>query len=80
VVTREDMKDWVLEALRSLGGKGYPKDVAKYIWEHYEAELKRSGNILYTWQYDVRWAAQKLRHSGKLKAVFGRKDLPWELA
>jgi hypothetical protein len=74
------MKDWVLEALHVLGGKGYPKDVARYIWEKYEPELRRSGDLLYTWQYDVRWAAQSLRDSGRLKAVFRRRDLPWELA
>lgn len=80
MATREDMKGWVLNALRSLGGKGWPKDVAKYIWDNYEAELKRSGSLLYTWQYDVRWAAQSLRNFGKLKPVHGRRDLPWELA
>ncbi len=80
MATRNDMKDWVLQALRSSGGKGWPKDVAKFIWDNYEDELKRSGSILYTWQYDVRWAAQELRDSGKLKPVHGRRDLPWELA
>ena len=56
------------------------KDVSKYIWEHYEDELRQSGDLFYTWQYDVRWAAQKLRNRGLLKAVNGRRDLPWELA
>jgi hypothetical protein len=74
------MKDWVIKALKSLGGKGWPKDVAKYIWDHYEGELKRSGGLLYTWQYDVRWAAQALRNAGTLKPVHGRRDLPWELS
>lgn len=80
MATREDMKAWVLVALKSFGGKGWPKDVAKYIWEHYESDLKKSGNLLYTWQYDVRWAAQSLRDSGILKPVHGRRDLPWEIA
>ena len=66
MATREDMKDWVLKALESLGGTGWPKDVAKYIWEHYEDELKQSGSLLYTWQYDVRWAAQSLRDGGAI--------------
>ena len=78
--TRDDMKDWVVQALNSLGGKGWPKDVAKYIWDHYEAELKGSGALLYTWQYDARWAAQALRNEGVLKPVHGRRDLPWELS
>lgn len=35
--------------------------------------------MLYTVQYDVRWAAQSLRNEGKLKPVNNRRDLPWEL-
>ncbi|ART62282.1 hypothetical protein [Kushneria marisflavi] len=80
MVTRESMKNWVVEALESMGNKGWPKDVAKYIWDNYETELKESGSLLYTWQYDVRWAAQSLRNSGRLKPVYGRRDLPWELS
>lgn len=79
MATREDMKNWVIQALKSLGGKGWPKDIAKYIWDHYESDLRRSGGLLYTWQYDVRWAAQSLRNEGTLKPVNGRRDLPWEL-
>ncbi|MDE3021824.1 MAG: hypothetical protein KGI54_08190 [Pseudomonadota bacterium] len=80
MTTREDMKGWIIEALRSMKGKGWPKDISKYIWEHYEPELKASGSLLYTWQYDIRWAAQSLRISGKLKPVDGKRNLPWELA
>ncbi|RUS67182.1 hypothetical protein CUZ56_01123 [Saezia sanguinis] len=80
MITRTDFKPWILEALQSLGCKGYPKDVAKYIWEKKKHILQNSGDILYTWQYDTRWAALALRKEGKLKAVDGRKDLPWEIA
>lgn len=79
MLTRDIMKIWVLEALKSLDGRGWPVEVSKYIWEHYEKELKKSGNMLYTWQYDIRWAAQSLRNEGKLKPVNNRRDLPWEL-
>lgn len=80
MATREDMKFWVVKALSSLGGTGWPSDVAKYIWDNYEVELRTSGKLLYTWQYDVRWAAQSLRGEGKMRAVHGRRDRPWELA
>jgi hypothetical protein len=80
MTTREGMKPWILECLKFMGGKGWPKDVAKYIWDHYQSELMSSGDLLYTWQYDVRWAAQSLRNEGVLKPVHGRNDLPWELA
>ena len=76
MVTRDSMTIWVLEALEAQGGKGWPREVAKYIWDHYEKELRDSGDMLYTWQYDVRWAAQYLRNEGKLKPVNKRRDLP----
>lgn len=80
MVTREDMKPWVVAALTSMGGKGWPRDVAKYIWDNYEIEIKRSGSLLYTWQYDVRWTAMAMRKEGSIKPVGGRTDRPWELA
>lgn len=79
-VTREIMKEWIIECLQEKGGKAWPREVSKYVWEHYESKLKASDNILYTWQYDIRWAAQQLRNDGTLKPVNGRRDLPWELA
>lgn len=30
------MKLWVIEALKCLGGSGWPKNVSKYIWDKYE--------------------------------------------
>lgn len=80
MVTRDSMQGWILECLNKRGGSGWPKEVAKYVWEHHKDELSKSEKMLYTWQYDLRWAAQKLRDSGKLKAVHGKNNLPWELA
>ncbi len=80
MIKRDDMMPWVVKCLESHGGKAWPKDVAKYIWENYESQLRSSGNMLYTWQYDVRWAAQTLRNNGTLKPVNRRRDLPWELS
>lgn len=77
---REKMKAWVVEALKAHGGKAKIPQVAKHIWDNHENDIKQLGTILYTWQYDVRWAAQVLRDKGILKPVHGRKDLPWELA
>lgn len=80
MVKREDMKPWVVAALESMGGAGWPREVAKYIWDNYESEIKRSGSLLYTWQYDVRWTAMAMRKEGAIKPVGGRTDKPWELA
>lgn len=75
---REIFKKWVLEALRSLGGRGRVIDVAKRIWLKHESEL-RDGDLFFTWQYDMRWAAKMLRDEGKIRPVVKRGG-PWELA
>ena len=66
MATRKDLKRWVLDALTDLGPAQVPT-VAKHIWDHHETELRRSGDLFYTWQYAMRWEAQKLQHEGKLQ-------------
>jgi len=61
--TREDLQDWVVQALESFGGAGTIVQVAKNIWENHNKELQLSGDLFYTWQYDMRWAATKLRNN-----------------
>ncbi|KQT96494.1 hypothetical protein [Sanguibacter sp. Leaf3] len=80
MATKEDLKDWTIEALRASGGELHHIDVAKAVWKSHEDELRRSGDLFYTWQYDLRWAAQKLRHSGSLEKIDGRGDGVWRLA
>ncbi len=79
MVTRENMKLWIIACLQQRGGSGWPREISKYVWANHKAELEASGDLLYTWQYDIRWAAQQLRNEGVLKPVNGRRDLPWEL-
>ena len=63
---KSDLQEWVIEALRDRGGEAHLTDVAKHIWDNHEAELRASGKLFYTWQYDMRWAAQKLQDAEKL--------------
>lgn len=76
MATRSDLKRWVYESLLALGPSMVP-DIAKHIWDNHEAELRKSGDLFYTWQYAMRWEAQKLQQEGKLtkKGKGGR----WEL-
>ncbi len=76
---RDDLKRIVLEAIKANGGSARVVEVCKYIWENYESVLRNSGDLFYTWQYDVRWAAQRLRDSGKLKPAHNSRA-PWTLA
>jgi hypothetical protein len=73
---RDDLRDWVYEAVRVNGGTASIVTVAKYIWDNYEDELRRSGDLFYKWQYEMRWAAQHLRNTKKLK-IAGKN---WALA
>ena len=76
---REHLKDWVREALGKLGGEATINDVARQIWLDHETDLKNSGEYFYSWQYDMRWAAQRLRDKGKLGLrTVGAKSL-WVL-
>ena len=66
MATKSDLKKWVMESLGSRGGAAHHIQVAKDVWERHEDELRASGDLFYTWQYDLRWAAQRLRDSAAL--------------
>lgn len=76
MAVKTDLQDWVFDAVEQLGGEASVAEVAKAIWEKHEADLKSSGDLFYTWQYDMRWAAEWLRKQNRLK-LSGRK---WALA
>ena len=74
---RATLKQWVMNALRDLGGSAQIAPIAKHIWDHHESELRISGDFFYTWQYEMRWAGQKLQQEGLLKKY--RSGRKWEL-
>lgn len=80
MATKLDLQDWLIEALTELGGSGSVVEVCEVVWRRHEPELRQSGDLFYTWQYDIRWAAQQLRDSGRLQAMAGAKRGPWRLA
>jgi hypothetical protein len=63
---KDDLKDWVLRAIKENGGEATLVQVAKYIWTNHEGDLQKHGDAFYVWQYDMRWAAQYLRNEGLL--------------
>lgn len=67
MASREDLKTWVFDALSENGGEGSVVEIAKIIWRDHEADLRASGDLFYRWQYEMRWAGQKLQHEGRLK-------------
>jgi hypothetical protein len=77
---KAQLKDWVHEAVEAHGGSATLIEVARHIWQLHEADLRMSGDLFYTWQYDMRWAAQELRDEGVLKSLEGDRRGRWELA
>ena len=75
---RSDLPKLLHEALVSLGGNATPIVVFRYFWEKHELILKKSGDIYYTWNYDIRWAATELRKKGIMKPVYNKSQ--WELS
>ncbi len=79
MIIRDDLQEWVIRALRDSGGRARLIDVAKHIWQHHSEELKNAGDLFYTWQYDMRWAATKLRKKGQLKPDSSVSRGVWQL-
>lgn len=80
MATKHDVTDWVAAALKVLGGRGSLIEVAREIWKKHEAELRASGDLFYTWQYDMRWSANVLRRKGIMKSAEISPAGVWELA
>ena len=76
---KEDLTTWVHQALRELGGEAHHVEVAKWVWNNREDELRKSGDLFFTWQYDLRWAAFKLRQRDILVPDDGRGAGIWKL-
>lgn len=80
MATKNDIEGWVVQILKSKGGSLHYVDIAKGIWKSYESELRKSGDLFYTWQYDMRWAGNRLRKSGAMKAADISPSGIWQLA
>lgn len=67
MMNRDQLKKAVEKAIDAHGGEATIVEVAQHIWENHEGDLKASGDLFFTWQYEMRWAAQKLRDDSKLE-------------
>ena len=79
MATKHDLQDWVLEAVKAEGGSASLVAVARQLWQRHEQDLRQSGDLFYTWQYDMRWAAQALRDTGRLAKMDGSRSGTWDL-
>jgi hypothetical protein len=78
--SKDQLRWWVVDALRELGGSAALVDICRWVWDHKRQALKDSGDLFYTWQYDIRWAATQLRTEGRLRPASVSPRGVWELA
>jgi hypothetical protein len=74
-----DLDTWVREAIHEQGNRASLVAVAQHIWANHEVDLRSSGDLFFTWQYDMRWAANRLRRRGIMKPVEMSPSGVWEL-
>lgn len=78
-MTKEMLPDLLYGVLRDMGGRASIVGICKRFWCKYENELKNSGDLFYTWQYDIRWAATALRKTGRMKDANLSPSGVWEI-
>lgn len=79
MANKQVLQSWVLEALSALGGSGSVLEVSKQVWRLHGTDMVEAGDLFYTWQYDIRWAAQQLRNTGVLEKLDGDRSGIWRL-
>lgn len=77
--TKQTLTAWVLEAVDALGPSTVLA-VSEWVWQHHEQELRSSGDLFFTWQYELRWAAQVLRDEGVLAPSQRGRAALWQRA
>jgi len=80
MATKYELQEWLISALQSLGGSGSIDDVCRHVWDSHATDLRRSGFLFYTWKYDIRVAAARLRDSGIIRLREASPRGIWELS
>ncbi|WP_156409810.1 hypothetical protein [Nocardioides sp. Soil796] len=57
---------WIVEALGVSGRSASPLAVAKLVWARHEQDLRSAGDLLFTWQLDLRSTAAEMLADGRL--------------
>jgi len=77
MIKRIDLVPWVIDGLKANRGKVHFIEIAKHIWSNHQRKIETSGNFLFKWQYEMRWAGDHLVRMGKMKK-HGHTGI-WEL-
>jgi len=77
--TRKDLCDWIVEALKEHKGTAQILKIQEHIWQNHKDDLIASGNLHFTWNEDIFWAATQLRAKGVLKKASDTSKSVWAL-
>ncbi len=69
MATKHDLSGWVIQAVSRHGGEATIVQICKDVRDHHEDDLRSSGDLFYTWGYDIRWAGQWLRDNDDLMPI-----------
>lgn len=78
-MTKNMLPDLLYDVLKEMGGRGSIVPVCKKFWAKHENDLRKSGDLFYTWQYDIRWAATTLRKAGRMIDAKVSPSGVWEI-
>ncbi|MGE4385740.1 MAG: hypothetical protein AB7E39_07770 [Endomicrobiaceae bacterium] len=73
-MTRQDLPELLYKTIKSLGGSAKMQEIFEKFWEVYYKDLEKSGELFYTWNYDIRWAATKLRNEKRMKPASKKEN------
>lgn len=76
---RDDLPDLLYRSLDELGGEATAIEAAAYFWSRHDRELRQSGNLFYTWRYDLKTAAEKLRRERRMVEASYTPEGVWAL-
>jgi hypothetical protein len=78
-MSQEVLEEWLIEAIQALGGSAAILEICQWVWAEKEEELRNAGDLFFTWQYDIRWAASRLQKKGILLGTDESRRGIWEL-
>jgi hypothetical protein len=79
IMTKHDLPDLLHDTINYLGGSASIIEICKVFWSKHEMVLRNSGDLFYTWQYDIRWAATELRKTARMKSADLSPTGIWEI-
>uniref|UniRef100_A0A6C0KZZ2 Uncharacterized protein n=1 Tax=viral metagenome TaxID=1070528 RepID=A0A6C0KZZ2_9ZZZZ len=78
LLQKTDFPDIIYTILKENGGSMNIMEISKEIWRRHNHSLSMN-DMFYTWQYDFRWGATKLRKQNRMKGSTESPKGIWEL-